>query len=287
MLYGSDPPRLVKSVCWGGGDRHLSAPARFGSGTPKSCCVPEGQAGALTGTRPLGINSHSPTPREVSVSPLSAYLRRSGAAPAQGKSPRPSFPHLTKPNRRPRRRSLSTSVIPLPGDQSAFSGRELLAPDMRRRSSQAVRKLPGAGLGGGRGRGGGNGGAVGSLDVRCSQLHSTDQRCPWGGVGEVFLGLNQRRVWISPRAMLPDLRVCPCLQEGGAPRWAGESSRPRFRGPVRLAGVGLLITLLSALGYCTQAPGRAVSSRLHAPGLSSLAMLWRLLLALLFLRYVF
>lgn len=77
------------------------------------------------------------------MSPLSAYLRRSGAAPAQGKSPRPSFPHLTKPNRRPRRRSLSTSVIPLPGDQSAASGKELLAPDVRRRSPQAVRKQRG------------------------------------------------------------------------------------------------------------------------------------------------
>lgn len=75
--------------------------------------------------------------------------------------------------------------------------------------------------------------------------------------------------------MLPDLRVCPCLEKGGAPRWAAESSRPRILGSVRLAGVGLLITLLSALGYCAQVPGRAMSSRLHAPGLSSLAMLWR------------
>lgn len=143
---------------------------------------------------------------------------------------------------------------------------------------------------GGRGRekreGRWSGDAVGSLDTGCSQLHSSDQRCPWEGVGEVFLGLHQRRVWISPRMMLPDLRVCPCLEKGGALRWALDSSRPRIRGSVGLAGVGLLITLLSTLGYCAQAPGRATSSRLHAPGLSSLAMLRRLLLALFLFRYV-
>lgn len=83
------------------------------------------------------------------VSPFGVPEALGGAAPARGKSPRPSFPHLTKLNRRPRRRSLSTSVIPLPGDQSAASGRELLAPDVRRRSSQAVRKLPGLDWGGG------------------------------------------------------------------------------------------------------------------------------------------
>ncbi|XP_031212845.1 acylphosphatase-1 isoform X1 [Mastomys coucha] len=59
--------------------------------------------------------------------------------------------------------------------------------------------------------------------------------------------------------MLPDLRVCPCLEKGGAPRWAAESSRPSIRGSVRLAGVGLLITLLSALGYCAQAPGLSMA----------------------------
>ncbi|XP_029340817.1 acylphosphatase-1 isoform X2 [Mus caroli] len=58
---------------------------------------------------------------------------------------------------------------------------------------------------------------------------------------------------------LPDLRVCPCLEKGGAPRWAAESSRPRIRRSVQLAGVGLLITLLSALGCCAQAPGLSMA----------------------------
>uniref|UniRef100_A0A8C2QMP2 Acylphosphatase n=2 Tax=Cricetulus griseus TaxID=10029 RepID=A0A8C2QMP2_CRIGR len=50
--------------------------------------------------------------------------------------------------------------------------------------------------------------------------------------------------------MLPDLRVCPCLEKGGAPRWAAEST----------AGVGLLIALLSAFGCCAQAPGLSMAA---------------------------
>ncbi|XP_028733535.1 acylphosphatase-1 [Peromyscus leucopus] len=57
--------------------------------------------------------------------------------------------------------------------------------------------------------------------------------------------------------MLPDLRVCPYLEKVGAPRWAAKSPRHRIRGSARLAGVGLLIALLGALGCCAQAPGRA------------------------------
>lgn len=38
---------------------------------------------------------------------------------------------------------------------------------------------------------------------------------------------------------------------------AAESPCHKIRGSARLAGVGLLIALLSALGCCSQAPGRA------------------------------
>ncbi|XP_006982896.2 acylphosphatase-1 isoform X1 [Peromyscus maniculatus bairdii] len=55
--------------------------------------------------------------------------------------------------------------------------------------------------------------------------------------------------------MLPDLRVGPYLEKGGAPRWAAKSPRHSIRGSARLAGVGLLIALLGALGCCAQAPG--------------------------------
>lgn len=70
--------------------------------------------------------------------------------------------------------------------------------------------------------------------------------------GEAFLGLHQRRTCFSLRTMLLDLR-----EKGGAPRWAAESPCHKIRGSARLAGVGLLIALLSALGCCSQAPGRA------------------------------
>ncbi|KAL1790967.1 acylphosphatase-1 isoform X1 [Sigmodon hispidus] len=59
--------------------------------------------------------------------------------------------------------------------------------------------------------------------------------------------------------ILPGLRVCHCLEKGGAPRWAAESPRHRIRGSARLAGVGLLITLLSAFGCCAQAPGLSMA----------------------------
>lgn len=70
--------------------------------------------------------------------------------------------------------------------------------------------------------------------------------------GEAFLGLHQRRTCFSLRTMLLDLRG-----KGGAPRWAAESPCHKIRGSAWLAGVGLLIALLSALGCCSQAPGRA------------------------------
>ncbi|XP_041514755.1 acylphosphatase-1 isoform X1 [Microtus oregoni] len=54
--------------------------------------------------------------------------------------------------------------------------------------------------------------------------------------------------------MLPDLR-----EKGGAPRWAAESPCHKIRGFARLAGVGLLIALLSALGCYSQAPGLSMA----------------------------
>uniref|UniRef100_A0A8C5NXK3 Acylphosphatase n=2 Tax=Jaculus jaculus TaxID=51337 RepID=A0A8C5NXK3_JACJA len=50
--------------------------------------------------------------------------------------------------------------------------------------------------------------------------------------------------------MLPDLRVCPCLEKGGAPRWA-------VPGSARLAGAGLLlmIVFLSSPGCPARSPG--------------------------------
>ncbi|XP_060243859.1 acylphosphatase-1 isoform X2 [Meriones unguiculatus] len=80
-----------------------------------------------------------------------------------------------------------------------------------------------------------------------------------GGVGQVSLGLHQRRAWISQTMRLPDLRVCPRLEKRGAPGWAAELPRPRTRGSARLAGLGLLLALLSALGCCAQAPGLSMA----------------------------
>ncbi|CAO2586951.1 ACYP1 [Lemmus lemmus] len=54
--------------------------------------------------------------------------------------------------------------------------------------------------------------------------------------------------------MLPDLR-----EKGGAPRWAAESPCHKIRVSNWLAGVGLLIALLSSLGCCSQAPGLSMA----------------------------
>lgn len=85
------------------------------------------------------------------------------------------------------------------------------------------------------------------------------------GEEKLFLGLHQRRTCISLRTMLPDLR-----EKGGGLRWAAESPCHKIGGSARLAGVGMLIALLSALGCCSQAPGRAAKlQELYAPGLIS------------------
>ncbi|XP_062037103.1 acylphosphatase-1 isoform X1 [Lepus europaeus] len=59
--------------------------------------------------------------------------------------------------------------------------------------------------------------------------------------------------------MLPGPGVCPSLAKGGARPCAPESSRRRIPASARLAGVGLLIALVSTLGSSVRAPGLSMA----------------------------
>lgn len=45
-----------------------------------------------------------------------------------------------------------------------------------------------------------------------------------------FSGATSKKNLHLSEMMLPDLRVCPCLEKGGAPRWAAESTGHRIGG---------------------------------------------------------
>ncbi|XP_069885952.1 acylphosphatase-1 isoform X1 [Dipodomys merriami] len=59
--------------------------------------------------------------------------------------------------------------------------------------------------------------------------------------------------------MLPALGVCPRRAEGGTPGCAAEPPRRRIPVSARLAGAGLLIAALAALGRSPRAPGPSMA----------------------------
>lgn len=87
ILYGSNRTGLGKCVR-GSGDRHLSAPARFGSRALKSCSVLRGSNGSPYWDPASRDKFSLSNPSGVSVSPLSAYLRHSGGRSSSGKIPK-------------------------------------------------------------------------------------------------------------------------------------------------------------------------------------------------------